>query len=73
GGVGGWATATSISGAVVTVGTLVVESSVKQVQHPDGGVVGELLARKGGRVAAGDAVLRLDATPTRASFAIVVK
>lgn len=73
GGVGGWATATSISGAVVTVGTLVVESSVKQVQHPDGGVVGELLVREGDRVAAGDVVLRLDATQTRASLAIVVK
>ena len=73
GGVGGWATATSISGAVVALGTLVVESDVKQVQHPEGGVVGELVVQEGDRVAAGDVVLRLDATQTRAGLAIVVK
>jgi HlyD family secretion protein len=33
---------------------LVVETSVKKVQHPTGGVVGELFVREGDHVKAGD-------------------
>ena len=40
GGVGGWAATTQLAGAVIAPGTIVVESSVKKVQHPTGGVVG---------------------------------
>ena len=32
-----------ISGALIAPGSIVVESSVKKVQHPTGGVVGEVL------------------------------
>lgn len=73
GGVGGWASSTQISGAVIAPGTLVVDSNVKKVQHPTGGVVAEILTRDGDRVRAGDVVVRLDATITRASLAIVNK
>lgn len=73
GGVGGWATTTEISGAVVAPGTLVVETNVKKVQHPTGGVVGELNVRDGDHVKAGDIVLRLDETQTRANLLIVTK
>jgi HlyD family secretion protein len=50
-----------------------VESSVKKVQHPTGGVVGELRAKDGDLVKAGDVVVRLDDTVTKASLAIVTK
>ena len=50
-----------------------VDTYVKKVQHPDGGIVGEILARDGDRVKAGDVVLRLDATITRANLAIISK
>jgi HlyD family secretion protein len=73
GGVGGWAVTTELSGAVIAPGLLVVESDVKKVQHPTGGVVGELRVRDGDRVKAGQIVLRLDETQTRASLAIVTK
>jgi HlyD family secretion protein len=73
GGVGGWAATTELSGAVIAGGQLVVDSSVKKVQHPTGGVVGELRVRDGSRVAAGDILLRLDDTQTKASLAIVTK
>jgi HlyD family secretion protein len=73
GGLGGWAMTTELSGAVVTSGLLVVDSNVKKVQHPTGGVVGELRVRDGDRVKAGDVVIRLDETVTRANLAIVVK
>ena len=72
-GVGGWATFTQISGAVIAPGQLVVESDVKKVQHPTGGVVGELLVREGARVKAGDVLIRLDETQVRANLDIVLK
>ena len=72
-GVGGWATFTEISAAVIAPGQLVVETDVKKVQHPTGGVVGQLLAREGQRVAAGDVLIRLDETQTRANLDIVLK
>ena len=72
-GVGGWTAVTDISGAVIAGGSLVVDSNVKKVQHPTGGIVGELSARDGDRVKAGDILVRLDATITRANLAIVTK
>lgn len=73
GGVGGWAATTNLAGAVVASGHLVVDSYSKKVQHPSGGVVGEILVNEGDRVKAGDVVMRLDATQTRANLAIVTK
>jgi membrane fusion protein, type I secretion system len=73
GGLGGWASTAQISGALIAPGSVVVESNVKKVQHPTGGVVGELRARDGDLVKAGDVVVRLDDTVTKASLAIVTK
>ncbi len=73
GGLGGWASTAQISGALIAPGSVVVESNVKKVQHPTGGVVGELRARDGDVVKAGDIVVRLDDTVTKASLAIVTK
>jgi membrane fusion protein, type I secretion system len=73
GGLGGWASTAQISGALIAPGSIVVESSVKKVQHPTGGVVGEVRARDGDVVKAGDVVVRLDDTVTKASLAIVTK
>ncbi len=72
-GVGGWATFTEIAGAVIARGQLVVESDIKKVQHPTGGVVGELRVREGDRVKAGDVLIRLDETQTRANLDIVLR
>ena len=73
GGLGGWAATQQISGALIAPGQIVVESNVKKVQHPTGGVVGELRARDGDVVKSGDIVVRLDDTVTKASLAIVTK
>jgi HlyD family secretion protein len=73
GGLGGWASTAEISGALIAPGSIVVESSVKKVQHPTGGVVGELRAHDGDLVKAGDIVVRLDDTVTKANLAIVTK
>jgi membrane fusion protein, type I secretion system len=73
GGVGGWAGTMKLSGALIAPGSVVVDSNVKKVQHPTGGIVGELRVRDGDRVKIGDVVVRLDDTVTRANLAIVTK
>ena len=72
-GLGGWASTAQISGALIAPGSIVVDSNVKKVQHPTGGVVGEVRVRDGDRVKAGDILIRLDETVTRANLAIVTK
>ncbi|AMN39761.1 HlyD family type I secretion periplasmic adaptor subunit [Rhodoplanes sp. Z2-YC6860] len=72
-GLGGWAASTELAGAVVASGTLVVNSNVKKVQHPTGGIVAELNVHEGMLVHGGDVVVRLDDTTTRANLAIVAK
>jgi HlyD family secretion protein len=73
GGVGGWAATTQIAGALIAQGSVVVDSNVKKVQHPTGGVVGKLNVQDGDRVKAGDILVQLDDTITRANLAIVTK
>ena len=73
GGLGTWASTQEISGALIAPGQIVVESNVKKVQHPTGGVVGEVRAHDGDVVKVGDIVVRLDDTVTKASLAIVTK
>src|SRR5260221_3565971 len=72
-GVGGWASTTQIAGALIAQGSIVVDSNVKKVQHPSGGVVGKLNVQDGDRVKAGDILVQLDDTITRANLAIVTK
>ena len=52
-------------------GSLVVDSNVKRVQHPTGGIIGEIRVRDGDKVRAGDVIVRLDETVTRANLAII--
>lgn len=73
GSIGTWTMTTHISGAVIAPGSLVVDGNLRKVQHPTGGVIGEIHAHDGDRVKTGDVLLRLDATITRANLAIVVK
>lgn len=70
-GLGGWAVATEISGAIMTSGQVVVESNLKKVQHPSGGVVGAIEVQEGRKVKAGDVLLRLDPTVARANLSII--
>ncbi len=67
----GWGSIAKLSGAVVAPGLVVIDSNSKKVQHQQGGIVGEILVKNGARVAAGDPLIRLDATQTRASLAII--
>ena len=71
--VGLWAGTTTLSGAVIAGGQFVVDTSIKKVQHATGGIVGELKVRDGDRVQAGDLLVRLDETLTRANLQVVSK
>jgi HlyD family secretion protein len=50
---------------------LVVESDVKKIQHPSGGVVANIPVRDGMRVRAGDLLLHLDETQLRANAQVL--
>ena len=69
--VGGWAATTPIGGAVIASGFVVVESNIKKVQHPTGGIVAGITVKNGNLVNAGDVVVSLDDTQARANLGIV--
>jgi len=69
----GWAAWVPLSGAVVVSGNLVMQSSVKKVQHPQGGIVTAILVQNGSKVAAGDELVRLDQTSAHANLQVVAR
>jgi HlyD family secretion protein len=70
---GGWMVFVPLAGAVVVPGNLVVQSNVKAIQHPTGGVVAEISVQNGSHVQAGDLLLKLDATQAQAALQVVSK
>ena len=73
GGLGGWATYAPLNGAVVAPAVIKVEGNRKTIQHLDGGIVKELRVKEGDRVEAGQTVIVLDATQTRASVTMLAQ
>lgn len=71
GGFGIWAVFTEISGAVVTSGRIEVDRSRQILQHPDGGVVAEILVDEGDVVKAGQPLIRLDPLQLNSRRAII--
>jgi len=72
-GLGGWAATGRFVGAVIAQGSVAIDSNVKKVQHPTGGVVGQLYVHDGDHVTAGQLLIRLDETASRADLEIVRK
>ncbi|MFD1341608.1 HlyD family type I secretion periplasmic adaptor subunit [Litorisediminicola beolgyonensis] len=70
GGFGTWAWRTNIAGAIVAQGNIEVDQNRQIVQHPDGGVVNEILVDEGDVVEAGQVLIRLDPTLLRSELAI---
>jgi len=73
GGLGGWAATTDLSGAVIAPGTVGLASSVKKIQHPSGGIIGKIFVKNGDHVKAGEVLVRLDETVTRAQLQVITK
>jgi HlyD family secretion protein len=71
--IGGWAGFVPLSAAVTVPGNLVVQSNVKAIQHPTGGVIAEIAVSNGMRVEPGQLLVRLDATQARSSLQVVNK
>lgn len=70
GGMGVWSVMTTIAGAIVASGRIEVEQNRQILQHPDGGVVAEILISDGDEVAAGEVMIRLDGTLLNSELAI---
>jgi len=71
GSVAGWAALTEIRGAIIAPGTMVVDGNTKRVQHRDGGIVAEIRVQDGDMVKAGDLLVRLDPTDSKAELGII--
>ncbi|MET4449164.1 HlyD family type I secretion membrane fusion protein [Bradyrhizobium sp. GM2.2] len=71
GGCGGWAVHAELTGAVIAQGKVTVRKQVKLIQHRDGGIVGEILVANGDAVKAGDVLVRLDETQTKAELGVL--
>lgn len=66
-----WAAFAPLDGAAFAPGNVTVKSFKKAVQHLEGGIVSEILARDGDLVEAGQPLLILDDTQPRASMEVV--
>ncbi|MEX0364895.1 MAG: HlyD family type I secretion periplasmic adaptor subunit [Ruegeria sp.] len=71
GGLGFWSVRTKLAGAIISSGVIEVQSNRQVVQHPEGGVVGEIYVRDGDTVEAGELLVRLDDTFIASELAIV--
>lgn len=63
-----WSALAPLSSAAIAPGTVVVDSSRKEIEHLEGGIVKEILVRDGDVVRAGQVLLRLDDTQVRATL-----
>lgn len=68
---GGWSLLAPLGGAALAPGVVMVKNHRKTVQHLEGGIVRKLLVRDGDVVAAGDVLIELDDTRSRAELDIV--
>ena len=71
GGIGGWSYFSSIAGAVIAHSTVVVESKSSEVQHLEGGIISQVLVQDGDYVNAGEVLVNLDDTDTKANLEII--
>jgi HlyD family type I secretion membrane fusion protein len=71
GGCGGWAVHAQLTGAVMAQGKVAVRKQVKLIQHRDGGIVSEIRVTNGDAVNAGDVLVMLDETQTKAELGVL--
>ncbi|MGY0779815.1 HlyD family type I secretion periplasmic adaptor subunit [Azospirillum argentinense] len=64
----GWGFLAPLDSAAHAPGTVVVDGNRKTIQHLEGGIVAELAVRDGDTVAAGQTLLRLEGTQSRATL-----
>ena len=68
---GTWGFFAPLDGAALATGYVTVKSHRKTIQHLDGGIVSELLAKDGDIIKEGDILIRLDTTEIKAQLQIL--
>jgi HlyD family type I secretion membrane fusion protein len=68
GGFGAWSATAPLTSAAVAPGQVIVQGNRKRVEHLEGGIVKEILHPDGDFVEAGEPLVRLDDTRTRATY-----
>lgn len=68
---GTWAATAPLESAVVSSGTVSVESSRKVIQHLEGGIISEIVAREGDIVEVGAVLIRLDPTQALGNYLVL--
>lgn len=71
GGFGTWATLAEVQGAIIASGQIEVDQNRQVVQHPDGGIVAEILVEEGDFVEKDELLIRLDAQELQSELAVV--
>ena len=71
GGFGTWSVTAQIRGAVIASGQIEVDRNRQIIQHPDGGIVAEIIVDEGDLVAAGDLLIKLDSSELASELAVV--
>ena len=66
-----WSTLAPLTEGVVSVGTVVVDTQHKTIQHLEGGIVEKLHVREGSEVKAGDVLIELSETQNRAQLELL--
>ena len=68
---GGWMATTGLASAVVASGVVSVTGGTKLIQHAEGGIVSEIVARDGDVVDAGGVLVRLDGVVVRSDLSVI--
>lgn len=68
---GAWAAFVPLNSAAVAPGTVSVDSNRKTIQHLEGGIVDQILVKDGDVVKAGQPLIRLDVTRSKATRALL--
>ncbi|UWR24454.1 HlyD family type I secretion periplasmic adaptor subunit (plasmid) [Sulfitobacter sp. S190] len=71
GALGAWAMRTEIAGAVVASGRIIVEKNRQAVQHPDGGVIQDIMIQEGDVVEEGQVLISIDPSLQESELSIV--
>jgi len=70
-GIGTWAAFAPLDSAAIAPGKVTVASNRKTVQHLEGGIIRELRVKEGDALEAGQVIIRLDDTQTRANLELL--
>lgn len=70
-GLGGWVALAQVQGAVIASGIVVVEGGSRKVQHPEGGIVREILVQDNDAVTTGQLLVKLDDVFARAELGVM--